>query len=56
MDGLAECDVRQKMACSVIESDLGIGIAKMLADPDLFVMLAQELPPNGIAIFGHDAN
>jgi hypothetical protein len=26
----------------------------MFADPDLSLMLAQELSPNGVAIFGHD--
>ena len=28
----------------------------MLADPDLLVMLAQELSPNDVTIFGHDAH
>jgi len=28
----------------------------MLADPDLLLMLAQQLTPNDVAIFGHDAH
>jgi hypothetical protein len=28
----------------------------MLADPDLFVVLAQQLTPNDIPIFGHNAH
>ena len=44
------------MTCSVIESHFGIGVTKMFADSDLRLMLAQELSPNGVAIFGHDAH
>src|SRR5687767_3856344 len=43
------------MTCSVIESYLGIGVAELFADSDLGLMLAQELSPNDVAIFGHDA-
>ena len=39
-----------------VESYLGIGITEMLADPDLFVVLAQQLTPNDIPIFGHNAH
>jgi hypothetical protein len=28
----------------------------MLADPDLLVVLAQQLTPNDVAILGHDAH
>src|SRR5688572_21843445 len=42
------------MTCSVIESYLGVGVAEMFADADLSLMLAQELSPNDVAIFGHD--
>ena len=28
----------------------------MLADPDLFVVLAQQLTPNDIAVLGYDAH
>ena len=28
----------------------------MFADPDLLVVLAQQLSSNGVAIFGHDAH
>jgi hypothetical protein len=39
-----------------VESYLRIGVAKMLTDPDLLVMLTQELSPNDVTIFGHDAH
>jgi len=39
-----------------VESYLGIGVAEMLADPDLLVVLAQQLSPNDVAILGHDAH
>lgn len=52
--GLAGKGQRQEMMCSVVESHLGIGVAEMFADPDLGLMLTQELSPNRVAIFGHD--
>ena len=41
---------------SEVECWFGTGAAEMLADPDLLLMLAQQLTPNDVAIFGHDAH
>ena len=54
--GFAERNQRREMMCLVIESYLRVGVAKMLADPDLGLMFTQELSPNGVAIFSHDAH
>ena len=41
---------------SEIESHLSVGCSKMLADPDLLMMLPQELPPNDVTIFSHNTH
>ncbi len=41
---------------SEIESHFRVGCSKMLADPDLLMMLAQKLPPNNVTVFSHNTH
>ncbi len=53
VEGLSEARTKLADFFSIL---LGVGVTKMPANPDLLLMLAQQLTPDDVTIFGDDTD